>query len=46
LRSPHVTFSKAHAQKEDSIRQIQQWARWYDLELTRAEGDSLLALRI
>lgn len=29
--------------KADSIRQIQQWARWYDLNFTETESDSMLA---
>lgn len=38
-----LTFSKAHAQpREDSLKQIQQWARWYDLDFTQAESDSML----
>src|SRR3954471_8529376 len=38
-----LTFSKAHAQsKQDSINQIQQWAKWYDLDFTPAESDSML----
>jgi len=38
-----LTFSNTHAQtKEDSIEQIVQWARWYDLRFTKAEGDSML----
>jgi len=32
-----------HAQsKADSIAQIQQWAKWYDLNFTSAESDSML----
>src|SRR5215204_501018 len=39
-----LTFSKAHTQtKADSIRQIQQWAPWYDLAFTEAESDSMLS---
>jgi Asp-tRNA(Asn)/Glu-tRNA(Gln) amidotransferase A subunit family amidase len=28
--------------KSDSIDQIQQWAKWYDLDFSKAEGDSML----
>jgi hypothetical protein len=39
-----LTFSNSHAQtKEDSVRQIQQWAGWYDLKVTPSESDSMLS---
>lgn len=28
--------------KTDSIRQIQEWAKWYDLNFTQAESDSMM----
>ncbi|MFN2458288.1 MAG: amidase [Chitinophagaceae bacterium] len=38
-----VSFIDLCAQtKKDSILQIQEWAKWYDLDFTTAEGDSML----
>src|SRR5438270_4939365 len=32
-----------HAQtKSDSVNEVQQWARWYDLDFTNSEADSML----
>ncbi len=28
--------------RQDSLNQIQQWAKWYNLEFTSAEADSML----
>jgi len=38
-----VTIFSANAQtKADSLQQIQQWAKWYDLDFITAESDSML----
>ena len=38
-----IPITLLHAQKKtDSIAQIQQWAKWYDLNFTTAESDSML----
>lgn len=32
----------AQTTKADSVQQVQQWAKWYDLDFTEAECDSML----
>ena len=37
----HSIFSNAQT-KADSVVTVQQWAKWYDLDFTNAEADSML----
>lgn len=37
-----LAFNASAQTKEDTIRQIQAWAKWYDLNFTTAESDSLM----
>jgi Asp-tRNA(Asn)/Glu-tRNA(Gln) amidotransferase A subunit family amidase len=37
-----VSLSTLSQTKTDSIHQIREWAKWYDLDFTNAESDSML----
>jgi Asp-tRNA(Asn)/Glu-tRNA(Gln) amidotransferase A subunit family amidase len=38
-----TTLSATAQTKSDTIRQIQGWAKWYDLDFNASEGDSMIA---
>ncbi|MEJ7912288.1 MAG: amidase family protein, partial [Chitinophagaceae bacterium] len=38
-----ASLSLAAQNKQDSIKQIQNWGKWYDLQFTENEGDSMMS---